>query len=236
MSGKISYRRVIALTALVLLAIAAGILISWLRANAAQPRSQTELDAARGYAPPPEWPFLEIQEKNDAYYAKAIGISYAKEDCGKSVTNTVIVTTSHTFSNDVILLLTQDNRLRRVEHPHDLPPAYLPEKRGPIRNGDPLVFNPKVKQVVVSKSESRMPAWYARWTWAWIDYSGVLKLPMSDPNARMVTDGSWMRVTICRNGLHYDFHRSLNGSSPEPQLAGLIRTLQKHSAGVAGSG
>lgn len=235
MAKRISYRRIIAWTALVLVAIPAGILVSWLRANAAQPRSQTELDATRGYELRANWPFLEIQEKNDAYWAAAIGIPYANEQCGKSVTNAVVVTASHTFSNDLIILLTQDNRMYRVQHPHDLPPAYFPEKGNLIRDGDPLVFNPKVKQVVIRKSESRMPAWTARWMWAWIDYLGVLKLSMSDPDTRMVLDGSSVRVMICRNGLHYDFRRSLNGTSPEPQLAALIQTLQKHSPDVAGN-
>lgn len=213
---------------LILLATLSVLLASWLHSNATQPGSQEELDVVRGYAPN-QWPFFEIQEKNDAYYAAATGISYARDDCGKSVTDAISIRWSHTFSNDVIMFLSQD-RLRRVEHQHDFPLAYLPERYGPIRNGDPLVFNPKVRQVSIRKSESRLSTWSVRGVWAWIDYSGVLKLPMSDFYEPIVTDGSGVTIMICRNGLHYDFRRSLSGALPEPQLAALIHMLQKHSA------
>lgn len=79
-----------------------------LRINAAQPETQSELDASRGEQPSPEWPLLEIEKKNDAYYAQATGISYRKEHCGTQVEDAVLLAMSRTFADSVMVMLAHE--------------------------------------------------------------------------------------------------------------------------------
>lgn len=199
-----------------------------LRINAAQPETQSELDASRGEQPSPEWPLLEIEKKNDAYYAQATGISYRKEHCGTQVEDAVLLAMSRTFADSVMVMLAHDGQLRRVAHAPQLPPAYLPADGGSIRDGDPVVLNPAMAGIVMRKRSSRLPQPTRRWIWSWIDYSGLLQLPASGgPDGTI--DGSSLRVMVCRNGLHYQFNRSLNGSTPELPLQALMATLERHA-------
>lgn len=202
-----------------------------LRSNAAQPETQIELDALRGEQPTPEWPPLEIEKKNDAYYARATGISYRKEYCGRQVEDVVLLAMNHTFADNVIILLTQDGQLHRVEHAPQLPPAYLPANGSFIRDGDPVVLNPSVDAVVMRKRSSHLPQPVARWIWSGIDYSGLLQLPASGGPEGAI-DGSSLRIMVCRNGLHYQFNRNLNGFTPEPPLQALMATLERYAPDI----
>ncbi len=202
-----------------------------LRINADQPETQSELDALRGEQPSPDWPPLEIEKKNDAHYARATGISYRKEHCGTQVENVVLLSMNHAFADSVIIQLAHDGQLRRVEHAPQLPPAYLPADGGFIRDGDPVVLNPAVSKVVMRKRSSDLPRLVGRWIWSWIDYSGLLQLPASGGPEGTI-DGSNLRVMVCRNGLHYQFNRSLNGFIPEPPLQALMATLERYAPGI----
>lgn len=207
-----------------------GIGFQRLRDNAAQPSSQAELDQVRDDVPE-QWPFLEIVARNEAFQAEATGISYSRKNCGTDVDNVIVLQERHTFSDTVLIMLTAEDGLRRAEYPSDFPLAWLPAHSGPLRNGDTLVFNASARDVVIRKRQSHLPQPVARWTWSWIDYSGLLQLPVSG-GPHGTVDGSNLHVMICRDGLHYDFHRNLNGRTPEPQLQLLAAVLGEHAPGI----
>ena len=223
MSARSSPSRTL-IWAVALLLAAVFVLSVWhLRSNVSQPGSQAELDALRK---PHEiaWPPLEIEKQNDAYYARGTGIDDRKEHCGKEVTNLVVVHMNHSFAQDVLIQLADDGRLRRVEHA----PAFVPANGGAFRDGDALVLNPAMAAIVMRSRNSQLPWAARRWIWRSIDLSGLLQLPPSGGPGGAV-DGSSLSVMVCRNGLHYRFHRSLNGFIPEPPLQALVATLEHYA-------